>query len=59
LTVQETDTAEKLAIEAAQKDPARFAELYENNFDRVYAYIARRSVLSLLTMKLQNHSNSG
>jgi len=34
--------AERLLIEAAQKDPARFAELYENNFDRVYAYIARR-----------------
>ncbi len=42
MTVQETDTAEQLAIEAAQKDPARFAELYENNFERVYAYIARR-----------------
>ena len=42
MTVQETDTAERLAIEAAQKDPARFAELYENNFERVYAYIARR-----------------
>jgi RNA polymerase sigma-70 factor (ECF subfamily) len=34
--------AERLLIEAAQKDPARFAELYENNFDRVYAFIARR-----------------
>jgi RNA polymerase sigma-70 factor (ECF subfamily) len=34
--------AERLLIEAAQKDPARFAELYENNFDRVYAYIAWR-----------------
>ena len=34
--------AERLLIEAAQEDPARFAELYENNFDRVYAYIARR-----------------
>ena len=34
--------AERLLIEAAQKDPARFAELYGNNFDRVYAYIARR-----------------
>jgi RNA polymerase sigma-70 factor, ECF subfamily len=33
---------ERLLIEAAQKDPARFAELYEMNFDRVYAYIARR-----------------
>jgi RNA polymerase sigma-70 factor (ECF subfamily) len=42
LKAQETDTAERLAIEAAQKDPARFAELYESNFDRVYAYIARR-----------------
>ena len=29
-------------IEAAQKDPGRFADLYEDNFDRVYAYIARR-----------------
>ena len=42
MKAQETDKAERLAIEAAQKDPARFAELYENNFDRVYAYIARR-----------------
>ena len=34
--------AERLLIEAAQKDPARFAELYENNLDRVYAFITRR-----------------
>jgi RNA polymerase sigma-70 factor, ECF subfamily len=33
---------ERLLIEAAQKDPARFAELYENNFERVYAYVVRR-----------------
>ena len=33
---------ERLLIEAAQHDPSRFAELYENNFERVYAYIARR-----------------
>ena len=33
---------ERLLIEAAQKDPARFADLYELNFERVYAYIARR-----------------
>jgi RNA polymerase sigma-70 factor, ECF subfamily len=33
---------ERLLIEAAQKDPARFAELYENNFERVYVYIVRR-----------------
>jgi RNA polymerase sigma-70 factor (ECF subfamily) len=33
---------ERLLVEAAQKDPARFAELYESNFERVYAYVARR-----------------
>jgi len=29
-------------IEAAQRNPACFAQLYENNFERVYAFIARR-----------------
>jgi len=33
---------ERLLIEAAQKDPARFADLYELHFERVYAYIVRR-----------------
>lgn len=33
---------ERLLIEAAQQDPSRFAELYESNFHRVYAFIARR-----------------
>jgi RNA polymerase sigma-70 factor, ECF subfamily len=33
---------ERLLIEAAQRDPARFAELYDDNFDRVYAYVSRR-----------------
>lgn len=37
-----TEAPERLLIEAAQKDPHRFAELYENNFERVYAFIARR-----------------
>lgn len=37
-----SDPEEKLLIEAAQKDPGRFAELYEQNFHRVYAYISRR-----------------
>jgi RNA polymerase sigma-70 factor, ECF subfamily len=36
------DKNDRLLIEAAQKDPARFAELYENNFERVYAYVVRR-----------------
>ena len=33
---------EQLLVEAAQKDPARFGELYELNFERVYAYVLRR-----------------
>jgi RNA polymerase sigma-70 factor, ECF subfamily len=33
---------ERLLIEAAQRDPARFAELYDDNFERVYAFVARR-----------------
>jgi RNA polymerase sigma-70 factor, ECF subfamily len=33
---------DRLLVEAAKKDPSRFAELYELNFARVYAYIARR-----------------
>lgn len=33
---------ERLLVEAAQRDPSRFAELYEQNFHRVYAFIARR-----------------
>jgi RNA polymerase sigma-70 factor (ECF subfamily) len=32
---------ERLLIEAAQRDPGGFAELYERNFARVYAYVAR------------------
>ncbi len=36
------DAPERSLIEAAQRDPACFAELYENNFERVYAFIARR-----------------
>ena len=33
---------ERLLIEAAQKDPKRFAELYESNFERIYAFVVRR-----------------
>jgi RNA polymerase sigma-70 factor (ECF subfamily) len=35
-------TDDRLRIEAAQRDPSRFGELYEENFYRVYAYVARR-----------------
>lgn len=33
---------ERRMIEAAQRDSRRFAELYENNFERVYAFVLRR-----------------
>ena len=37
-----SESDERSLIEAAQKDPGRFAELYEHHFHRVYAYIGRR-----------------
>jgi RNA polymerase sigma-70 factor (ECF subfamily) len=37
-----TESDERVLIEAAQQDPGRFAELYEQNFHQVYAYVARR-----------------
>jgi RNA polymerase sigma-70 factor (ECF subfamily) len=42
LKALESEPDERLRVEEARQDPARFAELYENNFERVYAYIAHR-----------------
>ena len=36
------DAEERLLIEAAQADPAKFGDLYEIHFERIYAFIARR-----------------
>ena len=33
---------ERMQVEAAQRDPSRFADLYEQNFYLVYAYVVRR-----------------
>lgn len=41
-TQNDNGNDERRQVEAAQEDPARFAELYENNFERVYAYVAHR-----------------
>jgi RNA polymerase sigma-70 factor, ECF subfamily len=38
----ESEPDEKLLVETAQRDPRHFADLYRANFDRVYAYVARR-----------------
>lgn len=42
ITATETDSTERLLIEAAQRDPSRFGDLYEDYFHRVYAYCAAR-----------------
>jgi len=39
---QAEEAQERLLVEAAQADPARFADLYEIHFERVYAYVAKR-----------------
>ncbi len=42
MKVTEHEADERRLIEAAQRDPGRFAEIYEANFARVYAFVARR-----------------
>lgn len=37
------DHDERALIEAAQADPARFVDLYDRHFHRVYAYVIRRT----------------
>jgi RNA polymerase sigma-70 factor (ECF subfamily) len=36
------DADERLLVEAAQRDPSKFAELYERHFERVYAFVVSR-----------------
>ncbi|HET8826439.1 MAG TPA: sigma-70 family RNA polymerase sigma factor [Terriglobales bacterium] len=38
----ERESDDRPLIEAAQSEPARFAELYDQNFARVYGFFARR-----------------
>src|SRR5437870_5548950 len=38
----QSEADDRLLIEAAQKDPRRFGDLYEVNFARVYAFVASR-----------------
>jgi len=42
LTHLSHESDERILVEAAQRDPSRFGELYERNFGRVYAYVSRR-----------------
>src|SRR5215472_1026147 len=36
------EAEERLLVQTAQKDPSRFADLYEAHFESVYAFMARR-----------------
>jgi DNA-directed RNA polymerase specialized sigma24 family protein len=36
------DAEERLLVEAAKADPAKFGDLYEIHFERVYAFVAQR-----------------
>jgi RNA polymerase sigma-70 factor (ECF subfamily) len=36
------ETGERLLVEAAQRDPAKFGDLYELHFERVYAFVSHR-----------------
>lgn len=40
--LRSSERDERLLIEAAQRDPGQFGELYELHFERVYAYVVRR-----------------
>jgi len=42
LKAKASEVEERLLVEAAQKDPARFIDLYEVNFERVYGFVSRR-----------------
>ena len=39
----ESTDDDRLLIEAAQADPARFVEVYERYVDRIYAFVSRRA----------------
>jgi RNA polymerase sigma-70 factor (ECF subfamily) len=60
LKASQKETDERALIEAAQADPDRFGELYERNFERVYAYIVsrvrHREIAQDLTAEVFHHA---
>src|SRR6476659_6149839 len=40
--IRQVEADERRLVEAAQRDPARFADLYEMFFELVYSYVVRR-----------------
>lgn len=43
MKARKNDMDDRLLVEAAQKDPSRFADLYERHFDVVYAFVVRQT----------------
>lgn len=41
-TTAGTNSEERLLVEAAQRDPAKFGDLYERYFELIYGFVARR-----------------
>ncbi len=41
--MNQTTEDDRLLIEAAQADPARFVEVYQRYVDRIYAFVSRRT----------------
>lgn len=39
---RQVEAEERRMVEVAQRDPARFADLYESSFELVYSYVIRR-----------------
>jgi RNA polymerase sigma-70 factor (ECF subfamily) len=39
----QTTEGDRVLVEAAQADPARFVEIYERYVDRIYAFVSRRT----------------
>lgn len=52
--------SEQVLVEAAKRDPSRFAELYEAHFERIYAFVAHRvrdrSIAEDLTAEVFRHA---
>ncbi len=57
------DADERVLVDAAQRDPARFAELYSLHFERIYAFIVgrvrRRDIAEDLTSEVFHKALAG
>jgi RNA polymerase sigma-70 factor, ECF subfamily len=50
-----TTEDDRLLIEAAQADPARFLEIYERHVDRIYVFVSRRTENRAVAEDITSH----